>query len=211
VVVVTPHGEPELPPLQHLSARVVDGDPAKRSVLDSLDVAGFNHIILLADTEAYEPEQADSRTLVTLLHLRDIADRTDIDLNIVSEMLDDANRELAEVTRADDFIVSDKLVALMLTQISENRALADVFAQLFSPAGSEIYLRPADFYVTPGATVDFYSVLEAARRRGETAIGYRLAEAAHDSRRAYGVRVNPVKADRITFGKGDRVIVLAED
>ncbi|MBN9105804.1 MAG: hypothetical protein J0I14_12445 [Propionibacteriaceae bacterium] len=211
VVVVTPRGELELPPLQHLSARVVDGDPAKRSVLDSLDVAGFNHIILLADTEAYEPEQADSRTLVTLLHLRDIADRTDIDLNIVSEMLDDANRELAEVTRADDFIVSDKLVALMLTQISENRALADVFAQLFSPAGSEIYLRPADFYVIPGATVDFYSVLEAARRRGETAIGYRLAEAAHDSRRAYGVRVNPVKADRITFGKGDRVIVLAED
>lgn len=211
VVVVTPHGAPELPATDNLAARVVDGDPAKRSVLDSLDIAGFDHIILLADTDTYEAERADSRTLVTLLHLRDIADRTDIDLNIVSEMLDDGNRELAEVTRADDLIVSDKLVALMLTQISENRALADVFTQLFSADGSEVYLRPAELYVTPGASVDFYSVLEAARRRGETAIGYRVATDAHNSHSAYGVRVNPAKPDAITFAKGDRVIVLAED
>ena len=73
------------------------------------------------------------------------------------------------------------------------------------------YLRPAEFYVTPGASVDFYSVLEAARGRGETAIGYRVAEDAHNSSRAYGVRVNPLKSDTITFAKGDRVIVLAED
>ena len=211
VVIVTPGGEPQLPQLANVAVRVVEGDPAKRSVLDSLEVAGFDHIILLADTESYDPERADSRTLVTLLHLRDIADRADIDLNIVSEMLDDGNRELAEVTRADDLIVSDKLVALMLTQISENRALSDVFTQLFSPAGSEVYLRPADLYVTPGASVDFYSVLEAARSRGETAIGYRIAEDAHNSSRAYGVRVNPLKSDPISFAKGDRVIVLAED
>lgn len=211
VVIVTPNGEPTLPELDHVAVGVVDGDPAKRSVLDGLDVGRFDHIILLADTESYDPERADSRTLVTLLHLRDIADRSDIDLNIVSEMLDDSNRELAEVTRADDLIVSDKLVALMLTQISENKALADVFTQLFSPAGSEVYLRPAELYVTPGASVDFYSVLEAARRRGETAIGYRVAKDAHNSGQAYGVRVNPLKTDAITFAKGDRVIVLAED
>ena len=41
---------------------------------------------------------------------------------IVSEMLDIRNRELAEVTRADDFIVSDKLVSLIMTQIAENPA-----------------------------------------------------------------------------------------
>ena len=99
VVVVTPNGEPELPGLDRLTVNVIDGDPCKRSVLDSLDVAGFNHIILLADTDTYDAERADSRTLVTLLHLRDIAERGDLDLNIVSEMLDDGNRELAEVTR----------------------------------------------------------------------------------------------------------------
>ena len=38
-------------------------------------------------------------------------------------MLDVRNRELAEVTQADDFIVSDKLVSLMLAQVSENKDL----------------------------------------------------------------------------------------
>ncbi len=100
-----------MPTAANLTVTHVVGDPTKRPVLDRLDVGSFDHIILLADTEHYEAEQADSRTLVTLLHLRDLAERNDLDLNIVSEMLDDANRELAEVARADDLIVSDKLVA----------------------------------------------------------------------------------------------------
>jgi len=42
------------------------------------------------------------------------------------------------------------------------------------------------------------------------AFGYRLAEAAKDPARAYGVRVNPVKSESVTFGAEDRIIVLAE-
>jgi ion channel POLLUX/CASTOR len=211
VVIVNPGSTPELPQLNNVVVRHVDGDPTKRSVLEALDVGGFDHIILLADTESFDDQRADSRTLVSLLHLRDFAERNDLNLNIVSEMLDDGNRELAEVAQADDLIVSDKLVALMLSQISENRGLADVFGTLFESEGSEVYLRPAEDYVAPGASVNFYSVLEAARRRGETAIGYRVAADAHNSAEAYGVQVNPEKGDQITFAKGDRIIVLAED
>ena len=40
-------------------------------------------------------------------------------------MRDINNRSLAEVTQADDFIVSDKLVSLMLAQVSENKKLMD--------------------------------------------------------------------------------------
>jgi hypothetical protein len=98
----------------------------------------------------------------------------------------------------------------MLTQVSENRLLAEVFADLFSSTGSEIYLKPAEAYIAQGAEVDFYTVLEAARRAGETAIGYRLAADARAADRAYGVHVNPPKSARLTFAPGDRIIVLAE-
>ena len=126
-------------------------------------------------------------------------------------MLDDRNRELAEVTNADDFIVSDKLISLMLSQVSENAQLTDVFGTLFSSVGSEIYLRPAEVYVAAGARVDFYTVLEAARRRGETAIGFRVAADARLSSAGYGVRVNPDKTESISFAPGDKVIVLADN
>ena len=50
-------------------------------------------------------------------------------------MLDLRNRALAEVTRADDFIVSDRLVSLLMAQVAENPQLNAVFADLFDAGG----------------------------------------------------------------------------
>ena len=58
-------------------------------------------------------------------------------------------------------------------QLSENRNLEKVFKVLFSSEGSEIYIRSMTDYIKLGSTVDFYTVLETAAQRGETAIGYR--------------------------------------
>jgi Trk K+ transport system NAD-binding subunit len=211
--VVTVVADMEEPLLEAFPGMAVDfrrGDTTSRAVLESLKPETYDHIIVLAYKDAIDVHRADAKTLITLLHLRDMADHAGGDFAVVSEMLDDGNRELAEVTKADDFIVSEKLVSLMLSQLSENKRLTDVFAVLFSSEGSEIYLRDAAAYITPGQTADFYSVLEAARRRGETAIGYRVAAHARNSDEAYGVRVNPRKTDAITFFPEDKVIVLAE-
>ncbi|MGX5680086.1 CASTOR/POLLUX-related putative ion channel [Schumannella luteola] len=210
VALVADVEEPTLPRLDNLTVEFTRGDATSRQLLDHIDVASFDHIIVLAYKELLDTQRADGKTLITLLQLRDIEEKTGVDLNIVSEMLDDRNRELAEVTNADDFIVSDKLISLMLSQVSENKRLTEVFDQLFSSAGSEIYLQPADLYVADGATVDFYTVLEAARRRGETAIGYRIQEFAHSSEKGYGVVVNPKKSESTRFSANDKIIVLAE-
>jgi voltage-gated potassium channel Kch len=210
VTIVAAAAELTLPELDSLAVEYLCGDTTSRARLESLDVPSFDHIIVLAH-EAVDTQRADARTLVTLLHLREIGDKAGTPLNIVSEMLDDRNREIAEVTKADDFIVSDKLISLTLSQLSENRLLAKVFDALFSSVGSELYLKPADRYVQPGAPVDFYAVLEAARRRGETAIGYRTVAHIHDAAQGYGVRLNPVKSDLIEFAPGDRIVVVAED
>jgi len=209
-LVVAGAKSPSFPELSNLAVSYRRGDVTSRSVLDGLDAEHADHIIVLADT-SLPVQRADAKTLITLLHLRDIAERSDTDLNVVSEMLDDRNRELAEVTNADDFIVSDKLVALMLTQLSENRRLHAVFDTLFSADGSEIYLRPASTYIEQGAEADFYTVVEAAQRRGETAIGYRIGEQAHRGADAYGVVVNPRKETKRSFAAADRIIVLAEN
>lgn len=89
-------------------------------------------------------------------------------------MLDLRNRELAEVTKADDFIVSDKLISLMMSQISENKMLMQVFIDLMDSDGSKIYLKPITNYITLNKEVDFYTLLESAARKGEVAIGYRI-------------------------------------
>ena len=211
VTVVADVDAPKFPSFPNMTVAFDRADSTSRAVLEKLSVGGFDHIIVLAYKETLEIQQADAKTLITLLHLRDIEERADIDLNIVSEMLDDRNRELAEVTKADDFIVSDKLISLMLSQVSENRQLTEVFSTLFSSDGSEVYLRPVEMYINAGASVDFYTVLEAAKRRGETAIGYRIASLARSNEHAYGVTVIPTKTALLSFVPGDKIIVLAED
>jgi ion channel POLLUX/CASTOR len=197
--------------LPNLKVQYRHGDITERELLDALDVPSYHHVILLCDEKQSE-QDADSRVLMTLLHLRDIHDRAGSrDFSIVSEMRDVRNRELADVTRADDFIVGERLVSLLLTQVAENKELNALFADIFDPDGSEIYLKPAAHYVTPGKPCNFYTVVESARRRGEAAIGYRIKAQSGDPERAYGVKVNPKKSDMVTFTEADRIVVVAEN
>jgi voltage-gated potassium channel Kch len=190
--------------------RFMSADPTDRAVLNSLNVQAYHHVILVSPDDG-DVQKADARTLVTLLHLRDIREKTGGTFSIVSEMQDMRNRRLAEVTQADDFIVGSSLISLMLTQVAENKHLNKVFDVLFAPDGSEIYLKPAIHYVVPGVPMTYYNVVEAARLRGETAIGYRIKADAKDVSKSYGVRTNPKKSEPVTFSDGDLIIVLAEN
>jgi hypothetical protein len=97
-----------------------------------------------------------------------------------------------------------------MSQISENKELSAVFDQLFDPEGSELYLKPASEYVELDTSLRFYTVVEAARRRGEVAVGYRVKSEAGNPQESYGLHLNPDKSQRITFTEGDRMILLAE-
>jgi voltage-gated potassium channel Kch len=189
---------------------VMEGETTDRDLLDSLKVQDYDHVIVLAYS-TLEQQEADAKTLVTLLHLRDIAEEDETPFSIVSEMLDLRNRELAEATQVDDFIVSEHLISLMMSQLSEDAELFDVFTDIFDPEGSEIYLKPASDYVALGEAVTFYTVVEAAKRRGETAIGYRLVSEAKHPDKAYGVHTNPKKSAQVVFTSADKVIVIAEE
>lgn len=207
VTVVSDYPVDDLGKYVNLAITIKKGNVSSRATLDALKPASFNHVIVVAYSDHLGVQEADTITLVTLLHLREIMTQTGVRINVVSEMLDDRNRKLAEVTRIDDFIVSDNLVSLMMSQVSENPLLAEVFTDLFDSDGNEIYLRPADRYITPGTEVDFYSVLGAASARGETALGY--LESAADGGHGQVV-VNPLKTLRRRYAEGDRIIVIAE-
>ena len=197
--------------LSNTSLTFSNGDTTDRLILDNLNIPSYDHVILLCYSDHLDEQEADATTLMTLLQLRDISKKSGTVFSITSEMLDVRNRALAEITEADDFIISDKLISLMIAQVSENKYLNVLFEDIFDPEGSEIYLKPATDYVQKGEVINFYSVVEAARRRGQIAIGYRLVAQAKDASKAYGVVVNPDKSKQVVFNTGDKLIVVAED
>lgn len=98
-----------------------------------------------------------------------------------------------------------------MSQLGENAELYNVFTDIFDPEGAEIYLKPVGDYVATGEPVNFYTVVEAARRREQTAIGYRKTSEAGDAAISYGVHTNPKKSDEVLFAPEDKVIVIAEN
>jgi Trk K+ transport system NAD-binding subunit len=201
----------EVGPVQNLTVSLRHADTSDRSVLDTLEIPNADRVVVMCDSEELSRQHADARVLITLLHLRDIADKTGADFTIVSEILEEADRELTRVANVDDIILSEQVTSYLLAQISENRDLHEVFDELFQSEGSEIYMRPVHSYVTGDGSVSFATLVEAARQRGETAFGYRVAADANNSDESFGVHVNPTKSRAFGADSADRLIVLAED
>jgi ion channel POLLUX/CASTOR len=196
--------------LKKMTVKFIMGDSTDRKTIEEIDVPSMHQIIVLG-YHGIDIQEADAKTLITLLHLRNLSEKSNKHFNIVSEMFDVKNRELAQVTKADDFIISENLISLMMSQLSENKLLKDVFDILFGAEGSEIYLKPIAEYVKPGSKINMYTLLEAASRKNEIALGYRLRSEWNNPDKQFGVKLNPNKAEVFEVHPEDKIIVLAEN
>ncbi len=197
--------------VQNITLEFEVQDTTDRETLENMQLENCDYIILLSYQNYYPIQEADAQSLITLLHLRNFTETMGAKYKIVSEMLDIRNRQLADITSADDFIVSDRLVSLLMSQVSENKFLMRVFEDLFDADGSEIYIKPAVEYVKTDIPLNFYTVVESAARKNEVAIGYRVKAEAKDANKGYGVYVNPKKSAVFTLTDEDMIVVLSED
>ncbi len=189
---------------------------SERKILEQIEYHKFDHVLIEGD-ESIDIQEADTITVSTLLHLRDIRDKKNYNFPITTEIFDSTNYDLIQSVKTDDFIIGENIISAAVAQIAENKLLARIFDELFRPEGSEIYLKPAQDYVALDENINFYTVLESARRKGETALGYRLnrfsrikSELVGKKEMNYGVLLNPEKTGRFEFTVDDSIIVLSE-
>jgi voltage-gated potassium channel Kch len=190
--------------IKNCKIEVLIGDTTDDAFLLSANLSRFQHVILLS-YDHISDEDADAHTLVSLIQLRNLSNKLGTHFNIVSEMKDLRNKTLAELTKPDDFIIGNNITSLLLTQLSENSSLIDIYREIFDSSGSEIYLRPIDNYVQLGVATNFNTLVEAAMQRGEVALGFKASTISTN----YGIVLNPAKQSQQTFGIGDKLIVLS--
>jgi Trk K+ transport system NAD-binding subunit len=195
----------------NLRLNLIIGDPRDRGILDEQMAKNYDHVIILSSQKELGIQESDANTLFVLLQLRDISEKTGSRFSVVSEMLDFRNKKLAEVTKVNDFIVSEKLISLMMSQIAENKMLNSIFEDLFDADGSELYIKKAVDYVAQTEAATFYHYIEAGRRRNEVVIGYVIEADQKDADKNYGIHINPPKSEAILLCEQDGLIVISED
>ena len=195
--------------LHHQELVLHEGDPIDRAAVQRVMGHGpYDHVMLLCERERFDADEADARTLLTLMHVRGITGQGGHEENVVAELLDPNDVELGGPRENHDFIVSQRLISLLMTQLSEGPELAPVFRDLFDSEGAVLAVHPLERYLPPGEAT-FAEVVAAARDWGVVAIGVRarsLQGAVGEL--GAGIRINPRKDDRLILGDGDGVVVI---
>ena len=139
--------------------------------------------------------------LFFLLNLRDIRERYGLRFNISVEMQKERNQKLAGRGDHTDFLVSSSMSSLILAQLAENPELIDVFREILSNEGNELYLKNAGQMRLEGA----HTVREL--RRLLLQHGYILLGDLDSDKHS---RFNRSLDEIITLNEEDCLIVLGE-
>ncbi len=190
---------------RHISPEIRVETNVNRRRMEELLTEDLDNVLILSN-KALDAEEADARTLLSLIYLWDIIKKRKHRVSITSEMRRTVNQRLATQSRSDDFVIGSNIVNLLMTQIAENRELTALFEDILDEEGSELYMKPMENYIQLNVPVDFYTITESASRQSHIAVGYKKII---DGEML--IVTNPSKQEKVTFVEGDLLIVVAED
>jgi voltage-gated potassium channel Kch len=182
-----------------VSAEQMSIDVIADSSIGDAASGGYDQVFVLGYRGHLSYGDADACTLLTLVTLNRVVSDLDQRPRIVAEVLESRTVPIAETTGVDDFVVSDELASLLISQLAENPALASVFGQLFDDGGPTIAMQPAARAVVGGEHT-WGSVVLALRDRGDIALGYR--------REGEPVVVNPSPIEAVRIDDATDLVVL---
>ena len=205
--------------LEGIEVALIQQDCLNIEDLMSVRPFEYNNIIILAGNsqgdDRVDAARVDSENIVALLLLRRIFSQYPAEsknTKLITEILDSQNDELVAKAGVQDVIISNRLVSMIMAQISESPDIEKVYDDIFQEDGSEIYLKPASLYFEKlPAEVSFADMMAVAQKRDEICIGVKILAQENDKANNNGVQLIPEKNTAFALRPGDSLVVLAED
>lgn len=193
---------------------LIDMDPLQMKNLKSANPFEYDNIIILSQNlNNQNADKIDSDTLIILLLLRKIKSTIeDSKTKIITQVLNSDNQEIITQTDVDDFIISNKLITMILAQLSEEPLIHNFYTDIFSEDGSEIYVKSIQLYTNqfPLQTT-FGDLIGLAGQRDEICLGLRKGSESKNANKNFGVTLNLGKNESVTLTENDFLVVLSED
>lgn len=195
-----------------LKINLIDKNPMIRSELESVNPAQYDNLLILSQhAQVDNADKVDSDTLIILLLLRAMVP-SENGPKIMTQVLNSENQELINQTAVDDFIISNRLITMVLAQLSEEPKIKMFYDDIFSEDGSEIYIKPANLYFTTfPQKITFADAIGIAQKREEVCLGIRKGHLLKEMDQNFGVRLNLPKDEMIEINENDFLVVLSED
>jgi hypothetical protein len=188
----------------NFSLSMMEGRPTDLDDVKAAMGEIFDCVLLLAN-DKLAMEESDAHVVISLLLMRDIIDnsQTANKPKMISEILNPNTKDLVATDESTDFVASSEITSMILAQVSEQRDLNQIYMDLFSPSGSEIYMKSIERYVVPDTVVAWPQIQKSAQKHREIAIGC--------YRPGLSPLIHPADDVMMTFRAGDKLIVLADN
>lgn len=219
-ILVDPHSGDEfdattLEAVRHSSITIRRGSMIDRHAIDAVVAEGpFDHVIVLCSHEGMSHLQSDSRALLAVMHVRSSLQDRDGDAtpaNVVTEVMQSSAVDLAQVAQPDDFIVSQRLVSLLIAQLAEDPRRKAVLHELLGSGGAQVRLFPAEDCQLIGRYT-YAAIIDHMRPMGVIVLGWRARSYGdHPAALSGGMRVNPAKEEFVELAEGDHLILLVRE
>ena len=198
--------------LSHIIVSVYEKNVIHLETLQSINPSSYDNIIILCPNSK-DAEQADAENISKLLLLRKTLSATKNHVTkLITEVSDSKNLELIAYTGVNDLIISNRLISMMLAQISENQKIYHLYSQLLKESGAEIYIKPIGLYFnTIPNPLTIMDLIHAAQKRHEICIGLKIKSLEKNGDQNYGIILNPQKSRLFALNDDDALVVLAED
>ncbi|MDC0230619.1 hypothetical protein OAK19_01505 [Aureispira] len=193
---------------------LIDKNPLLLNNLENINPFDYNNIIVLSqDLNEQNVDKIDADTLLILLLLRTIKqDNEGQNTKIITQVLNSENQEIITQTDVDDFIISNRLITMILSQLSENPMIKLFYDDIFSEQGSEIYVKPAHLYFNEfPQKINFSDVMGIANKRNEICLGIRKSKLSKRANANFGISLNLPKDEMLHLEANDFFVVLSED
>jgi hypothetical protein len=190
---------------ERVQVRHLELDFTIAAQLRAADPGSFDNVVFVA-SDRIEFEEADARTILGHLLLREIVPDHAPTPDVLVELADPENLALFQ-RGASEVLIPATLVSHMLAQIALRPELSVVFDDLFGPVGPEIFFRPVQAYGLLGKEVDFETMRRAVADQNETPLGMRLRAPGNEQEAE--IVLNPPRDGRWRLREGDELIVVA--
>ena len=186
----------------------LEGDYAAPSDLVQVNPVGYDKVVLVGCDWLDSKEEADARTILGLLLLKETLRGKAKKPDVLIELLDPENHEVFR-REQEEVIITPMILSHMLAHVALRPDLNAIFHDLFSSGGMEVSFYASESYDLAGREVDFHDVQDAVARGGDTAVGVRIqAECLSASG---GVHLNPDRKRTWTLQAEDEIVVLTTE
>ena len=135
----------------------------------------FDIVLILGYDDYYSADVSDTYSMMKNLAVKKILEnkKTFFSTRIILQLNDGSKKDLISTNQESEFIVSDLLSALLITQLADNPKLWYVFEELFSNEGLKININHSDAYdPIKKEEISVEDLLILALKKNETLIGY---------------------------------------